>query len=125
MQTPWIADALDFYKKQAGPLVAGRFLEEFERVADLLVEHPDLGMPMTRRQRAFPMKIFPYSVVYRHLETHIQILIVRHHHRKPGYAGKRREICHVPFNDIQLSNSICWKMGHFPFLGEPNGKGKQ
>ena len=31
-----IADALDFYKEQAGPLVAGRFLEEFERVAALV-----------------------------------------------------------------------------------------
>ncbi len=33
-----IADALDFYAKQAGPLVARRFLNEFERVATLLVE---------------------------------------------------------------------------------------
>ena len=35
-----IADALDFYKEQAGLLVAQRFLDEFERVATLLVTHP-------------------------------------------------------------------------------------
>jgi plasmid stabilization system protein ParE len=32
-----IADALDFYTEQAGPLVARRFFNEFERVANLSV----------------------------------------------------------------------------------------
>ncbi|MHB1280963.1 MAG: type II toxin-antitoxin system RelE/ParE family toxin [Acidithiobacillus sp.] len=85
-----VAEAQDFYNKQAGSVVAERFLEEFERVAKLLVEHPGLGMPTTRGRRTFPLKVFPYSVVYRNLESSILILIVRHQHRKPGYAGGRR-----------------------------------
>ena len=85
-----IASALDFYKEQAGLAVAERFLEEFERVAKLLVEYPDLGAPTTRGRRTFPLKVFPYSVVYRNLESSIRILIVRHQHRKPGYAGISR-----------------------------------
>jgi plasmid stabilization system protein ParE len=85
-----IANTLDFYSEQAGLVVAGRFLEEFERVAKLLVEHPGLGTPTTRGRRTFPLKIFPYSVVYRNLESSIQILIVRHQHRRPGYASGRR-----------------------------------
>lgn len=85
-----IANALDFYSEQAGLVVAGRFLEEVERVAKLLVEHPGLGTPTTRGRRTFPLKVFPYSVVYRNLEDSIRILIVRHQHRKPGYAGGRR-----------------------------------
>jgi plasmid stabilization system protein ParE len=85
-----IANVLDFYSEQAGLVVAERFLEEFERVARLLVEHPGLGTPTTRGRRTFPMKVFPYSVVYRKLESSIRILIVRHQHRKPGYAGGRR-----------------------------------
>jgi len=85
-----VADALDFYSEQAGPAVAKRFLEEFERVAKLLVEHPSLGTPTTRGRRTFPLKVFPYSVIYRNLESSIRILIVRHQHRKPGYAGGRR-----------------------------------
>ena len=85
-----IANALDFYKEQAGLVVAERFLEEFERIAKLLVEHPSLGTPTTRGRRTFPLKVFPYSVVYRNLESSIRILIVRHQHRKPGYAGGRR-----------------------------------
>jgi toxin ParE1/3/4 len=85
-----VADALDFYSEQAGPVVAAHFLEEFERVAKLLAEYPGLGTPTTRGRRAFPLKVFPYSVVYRNLESNISILIVRHQHRKPGYAGGRR-----------------------------------
>lgn len=85
-----IANALNFYSEQAGLAVAKRFLEEFERVAELLIEHPGLGTPTTRGRRTFPLKVFPYSVVYRNLESSIQILIVRHQHRKPGYAGSRR-----------------------------------
>lgn len=85
-----IANALDFYKEQAGLVVAERFLEEFERVAKLLIEYPDLGTPTARGRRTFPLKVFPYSVVYRNLESSIRILIVRHQHRKPGYAGGRR-----------------------------------
>ena len=84
-----IANALDFYSEQAGLVVAERFLEEFERVARLLVEHPGLGTPTTRGRRTFPLKVFPYSVAYRKLESSIRILIVRHQHRKPGYAGGR------------------------------------
>ncbi|MES1242811.1 MAG: type II toxin-antitoxin system RelE/ParE family toxin [Acidobacteriota bacterium] len=85
-----VASALDFYSEQAGPGVAGRFLEEFERVAKLLVEHPGLGMATTKGRRIFPLKVFPYSVVYRPLDSGIRILIVRHQHRRPGYAGGRR-----------------------------------
>lgn len=85
-----IADALDFYGEHAGPVVAARFLDEFERVAKLVVEHPGLGTPTTRGRRAIPFKVFPHSVVYLNLKSSIRILIVRHQHRKPGYAGGRR-----------------------------------
>ena len=84
-----IADALDFYTKQAGALIAQRFLSEFERVAELLVEHPGIGTPTTRGRRVFPLRVFPYSVVYRSLETSIRVVVVRHQHRKPSYGGAR------------------------------------
>lgn len=57
-----IANALDFYSERVGSMVAERFLEGFERVAKLLVEHPSLGTPTTRGRRTFPLKVFPYSV---------------------------------------------------------------
>jgi len=85
-----VADALDFYLSRAGVKVAERFLQEFERVAALLVQHPGFGTPTTRGRRSYPLKVFPYSVVYRLFDDDIRILIVRHQHRKPNYAGSRR-----------------------------------
>jgi toxin ParE1/3/4 len=84
-----IADALDFYREQAGVLIAQRFLSEFERIAQLLVEHPDIGTPTSKGRRVFPLRVFPYSVVYRSLEAGIRVVVVRHQHRKPGYGGTR------------------------------------
>jgi plasmid stabilization system protein ParE len=85
-----IADALDFYAEQAGLLIAQRFLDEFERVAELLATHPGFGTPTTKGRRVFPLRVFPYSVVYRSLEAGIRIVVVRHQHRRPGYGGTRR-----------------------------------
>jgi len=85
-----IADALDFYTEQAGPLVAQRFLNEFERVAELLVEHHGFGAASAKDRRTFPLRVFPYSVVYRNLETGVRIVVVRHQHRRPSYGGARR-----------------------------------
>ncbi|MFW2358252.1 type II toxin-antitoxin system RelE/ParE family toxin [Hydrogenophaga sp.] len=85
-----IADALDFYEEQAGLLVAQRFLDEFERVAELLSAHPGFGTPTTQGRRVFPMRVFPYSVVYRHLDPGIRIIVVRHQHRRPGFGGTRQ-----------------------------------
>lgn len=87
-----IADAMDFYVEQAGPLVAQRFLSEFERVAELLVENPGFGTPTTRGRRVFSLRVFPYSVVYRSLEGGVRIVVVRHQRTKPGYGGARRQL---------------------------------
>jgi len=85
-----IADAMDFYAERAGLLVAQGFLSEFERVARLLADHPGIGTPTMKGRRVFPLRVFPYSVVYRSLEASIRIVVVRHQHRKPGYGGARR-----------------------------------
>jgi len=45
-----VADALNFYAERAGAVVAGRFLSEFERVAELLTRHPGFGTPVRRNQ---------------------------------------------------------------------------
>ena len=85
-----IADALDFYVEQAGLVVARRFLDEFERVAQLMVVHPGLGTPTTKGRRVFPMRVFPYSVVYRSIDAGVRIIVVRHQHRRPGFGDARK-----------------------------------
>ena len=85
-----IADALDFYATHAGLSVARRFLAEFERVAQLLVEHPGLGTPNVQGRRVFPLRVFPYSTVYRSSDAGIHIIVVRHQHRRPGFGSTRQ-----------------------------------
>lgn len=85
-----IADALDFYIEQAGVTVAQRFLDEFERIVRLLSQNPEIGTTTSKGRREFPLRVFPYSVVYRNLEPGIHIVIVRHQHRRPGYGRSRR-----------------------------------
>lgn len=84
-----LADALGFYKQEASSLVASRFLDEFERVAALLVEHPGFGTPIDDHRRIYPLRTFPYSVIYKQTGDGIRVLVVRHQHRAPGYGRSR------------------------------------
>lgn len=84
-----IADAPDFYVKQAGLIVAQRFLAEFDRVVNLVDRNPEADASVTKSRRMFHLSVFPYSVVYRKREGGIQVLVVRHHHRKPTFGMRR------------------------------------
>ena len=48
--------------------------DEFQRIANLLGEHPGIGTPTEDQRRWFPLSGFPYSVIYRETETGIRIL---------------------------------------------------
>jgi plasmid stabilization system protein ParE len=67
-----------------------RFLDEFERVAELLVSNPNLGTTTGDQRRGFPLHGFPYSIIYRAVEGGMRILVVRHQHRDPEYGERRR-----------------------------------
>jgi len=84
-----LADALRFYKREAGRGVAVRFLAEFERVARLLEENPALGSPTHEGRRSFPLSHFPYSVIYRDGGPGLRILVVRHQSRSPDHGDGR------------------------------------
>ncbi len=79
-----IAEASDFYKTQAGLAVARRFVAEVDRIAMLVERNPGSGALLSSGRRVFHLKLFPYSLVYRPFGDGIQVLVVRHQHRKPG-----------------------------------------
>jgi len=85
-----LAEAVRFYKKEAGTGVARRLLNEFERVANLIEEFPGIGTPTADGRQSFPLVDFPYSVIYRSEEAGIRILVVRHQSRDPEYGESRR-----------------------------------
>ena len=52
-----LADAVAFYQENATARVAGKFLQEFDRVAELLAVNPGFGTPFSPPRRIFPMRI--------------------------------------------------------------------
>lgn len=85
-----LAEAARFYRREGGRGVASRSLDEFERVAQLLVAQPGLGTPTAGERCWFPLHGFPYSIIYRPRRSGVRILVVRHQHRDPQYGAARR-----------------------------------
>ena len=85
-----LLEAARFYRQEGGAKLANRFLNEFERVARLLIEFPGIGTPADDLRRVHPLHDFPYSVIYREIGGHIRVLVVRGHFRDPEHGESRR-----------------------------------
>ncbi|MEO7338781.1 MAG: type II toxin-antitoxin system RelE/ParE family toxin [Caldimonas sp.] len=84
-----LTHAFRFYKSEAGNAVAARFIAEYERVLSLLESHPEFGTPTGEDRRAYPLRGFPYSVIYRSLDAGVRVLVVRHQSRDPIHGTDR------------------------------------
>lgn len=84
-----IQEAAAFYEREGTPMVAGRFVAEFRRLATLLLEHPEIASPRSNGRRGFSMSVFPYTVVYRASADEIKILVVKHDSKRPGFGAGR------------------------------------
>ena len=84
-----LESAFEFYRQTGSDKVALRLLAEFERAVELLESNPGLGTPTSANRRSYPLKKFPYSLIYKPVEAGVRILVVRHHRQEPGYGGDR------------------------------------
>lgn len=82
-------EAALFYEREGSPALAGRFIAEFKRLAQLLGEHPEIGASRANGRRGFSMSIFPYTLIYRATATEVRILVVKHDSKRPGYGATR------------------------------------
>lgn len=83
-------EAFAFYRAEGGDAIARVFLKEVGRVAELLVANPEFGTPAGGARRSYPLRRFPYSLIYRATVDGIHILVVGHQHRRPGYWRGRK-----------------------------------
>lgn len=81
--------ACDRYALTASGRLVVRFIDEFERVALLLAREPGLGTSGPSGRAIFPLRGFPYSVIYKPTASGIRVLVVRHQHRDPAYGSER------------------------------------
>lgn len=52
-------------------------------------EFPEIGTPTNGDRRSYPLTGFPYSVIYRHIEAGIRVLVIRHQSRDPEFGDRR------------------------------------
>lgn len=70
--------------------LGAELLDEVERVVALLSEFPHLGIALDERRRKFPLRRFPFSLIFRAEGDVLRILALAHHRRLPNYWRQRR-----------------------------------
>jgi toxin ParE1/3/4 len=81
--------ATQWYLADGGPAVAEQFEWALQRALRLLEFMPRLGSPSYPGVRTWPLKQFPYTLVYRVKGTVISVIAVAHQSREPGYCAGR------------------------------------
>jgi toxin ParE1/3/4 len=90
---PAVADELretaKFYADRADQALGLAFIAEFERALNFLSNNPELGAVWRRTARRFPLRRFPYNLVYQVKPQELRIIALAHQRRRPGYWENR------------------------------------
>jgi toxin ParE1/3/4 len=76
--------------EERGTGLGDDLLDEVERVVALLCEFPDLGERLDDKRRRFPLRRFPFGIIFRVDGETLRILAVAHRRQRPGYWRKRK-----------------------------------
>ena len=77
--------AADWYLQDGGPAVAEQFEHAVQRALRLLSAMPTLGTPKDASVRLWPLRRFPYTLVYRLNGDVLAVIAVAHQSREPEY----------------------------------------
>jgi len=73
-----------FYAQQGGKELGLAFISEFERTLDFLCLHPQIGARWRNGRRRFPLRRFPYSIIYYLRDKELRVIALAHHRQRPG-----------------------------------------
>lgn len=79
-----------FYAREGGAELGAEFINEFERALTLLCEQPGLGARWRNGRRRFPIRRFPFSIIYYTRGNELRVIALAHHRQKPGYWISRK-----------------------------------
>ncbi len=86
-----LGDAAVYYATHASKVIATAFLNEFQRVCDLLIENQQRGSRLEDGLRIYHFNRFPYSAIYEeNVAEGPQVFAITHQSREPGYWIDRR-----------------------------------
>lgn len=90
---PSVADELretaKFYSDRADQTLGLAFIAEFERALNLLTHTPELGATWRGISRRFPLRRFPYNLVYQIKPDELRVIALAHQRRRPSYWKNR------------------------------------
>lgn len=81
-------EAADYYEEQVVGL-GDVFIDEVEKVLDVIEQQPASGTKITKTERRFLVSRFPYGMIYSVEVDQITIFAVMNLKRKPGYWKTR------------------------------------
>ena len=79
-----------YYAREGGAELGLSFITEFERALGLLCTHPELGVSWRNVRRRFPLRKFPFSIIYYIHGNELRVIALAHHRRKPEYWAGRK-----------------------------------
>jgi toxin ParE1/3/4 len=85
-----LTDGAIFYANEANADLGLAFIAEFEHALSVLATHPRLGAPWRALSRRFPLRRFPYCVIYQIEGDDVHIIALAHQRRRPDYWSGRR-----------------------------------
>lgn len=73
------------------PSLGPALIAETRRVAALLCEMPELGQRLDSRHRRFPLRRFPYGLIFFRVDgDRLRVVALAHRRQEPGYWRNRR-----------------------------------
>lgn len=82
--------AAAFYAERADNALGLLLISEFERALGVLSDNPELGAVWQGAVRRFPLRRFPYNLVYQVKPEELRIIALAHQRRRPGYWKNRK-----------------------------------
>ncbi len=79
-----------YYAREGGSELGLALIAEFERSLGLLCAHPGLGAPWRNMRHRFPLRKFPFSIIYYIRDDELRVIALAHHRRKPEYWAGRK-----------------------------------
>jgi plasmid stabilization system protein ParE len=81
-------EAAAYYERRVSGL-GQRFGADVRRTLDILLAHPEMGIPVDADLRKHVLRRFPFSLIYSLSSDVLRVEVLAHQSRRPGYWRSR------------------------------------
>lgn len=84
-----LIDGAVYYAREGGRELGLAFVSAFDQALTFLCLHPQAGVEWRDQRRRFPLRRFPYSIIYYLRNSELRVVAIAHHRRRPEYWAGR------------------------------------